>query len=122
MTTSSKKKDRSVSSFRKFAGSAPASQDRTFYLFREQDHIPGMAAGGELTEVQSQVPLAGDQHPVQALAAGAGNPSLRDRIRSWRPDRRLDDPDPGRREHGVERRGELGHRGRRGVDSAVATS
>jgi len=54
---------------------------------------------GVLAEDQPQVSLAGDQHPVQALAPGAGNPSLRDRIRSWCPDRGLDDPDPGRREH-----------------------
>ena len=33
-----------------------------------------------LTQDQPQVPLAGDQHPVQALAAGAGNPAFRDRI------------------------------------------
>ena len=28
-------------------------------------------------EHQPKVPFTGDQHPVQALAAGAGNPSLR---------------------------------------------
>jgi hypothetical protein len=33
-----------------------------------------------LTQDQLQVPLAGDQHPVQALAAGTGNPALRDRV------------------------------------------
>jgi hypothetical protein len=54
------------------------------------------------------VPFAGDQHPVQALAAGAGNPAFRDRVRPRRLDRCLDDPDPGRREHGGERRRELG--------------
>ena len=41
---------------------------------------------------QPQVPLAGDQHPIQTLAPGAGNPPLRDRVRPRRPDRRLDDP------------------------------
>jgi hypothetical protein len=30
---------------------------------------------------QLQVPFAGEQHPVQALAAGAGNPPLGDRVR-----------------------------------------
>ena len=35
---------------------------------------------GVLAEDQPQVPLAGDQHPVQALAAGAAHPALRDRI------------------------------------------
>jgi hypothetical protein len=61
-----------------------------------------------LIKNQSQVPLAGDQHPVQELAPGAGDPAFRDRAR--RLDRRLDDPDPGCREHGVERVGELGVR------------
>jgi hypothetical protein len=61
-----------------------------------------------LTQDQPQVPLAGDQHPVQALALGTGNPPLRDRVRPRRLDRRPDDPDSGCREHGVERRGELG--------------
>ena len=32
------------------------------------------------TQDQPQVPLAGEQHSVQALAAGAGNPPLRDRV------------------------------------------
>jgi hypothetical protein len=32
---------------------------------------------GVLAEDQPQVPFAGDQHPVQALAAGAGNPAPR---------------------------------------------
>jgi hypothetical protein len=45
-----------------------------------------------LTQDQPQVPLAGDQHPVQALAPGAGNPPLRDRIRPGRSDMRLDNP------------------------------
>jgi chloride channel protein, CIC family len=57
---------------------------------------------------QPQVPFAGDQHPVQALAAGAGNPPLRDRVRRRRPDRCLDDPHTDRSEHRVERCGELG--------------
>jgi hypothetical protein len=60
-----------------------------------------------LIKNQPQVPLASDQHPAQALADGAGDPAFRDRIRARRPDRRPDDPDPGCREHGVERGGEL---------------
>ena len=43
---------------------------------------------------QSQVPFAGDQHPVEALAAGAGDPAFGDRVRPRRPDGRLDDPMP----------------------------
>jgi hypothetical protein len=54
------------------------------------------------------VPLAGDEHPVQALAAGADDPPSGGRVRARRPDRCLDDPDPGCRKHGIERRGELG--------------
>jgi hypothetical protein len=61
-----------------------------------------------LAQDQPQVPFASDQHPVQALAAGTGNPALRDRVRTRRPDRRPDDPHCGRGEHSVERRGELG--------------
>jgi hypothetical protein len=61
-----------------------------------------------LTQDEPQVPLAGDQHPVQALAAGAGNPPLRDRVRPRRLDRSLDDPHAGRGEDRVEGRGELG--------------
>jgi hypothetical protein len=38
-----------------------------------------------LIKNQPQVPFAGDQHPVQALAAGAGNPSFGDRVRPGRP-------------------------------------
>jgi hypothetical protein len=54
-----------------------------------------------LIKDQPQVPLAGDQHPIQALAPAAGDPAFRDRVRARRLDRRLDDPDPGCREHGV---------------------
>jgi hypothetical protein len=39
--------------------------------------------------------LAEDQHVVQTLAAGAGNPAFRDCVRARRPDGRLNDPDPG---------------------------
>jgi hypothetical protein len=34
-----------------------------------------------LAENQLQVAFAGDQHPVQALAAGAGNPAFRESVR-----------------------------------------
>jgi hypothetical protein len=67
-----------------------------------------VAVVGVLAQDQPQVPLAGDQHPVQALEAGAGNPALRNRVRTRRPHRRPDDLGPGCREHGVERPGELG--------------
>ena len=39
---------------------------------------------GVLAEDQPQVPFADDQHPVQALAAGAAHPALRDRVASHR--------------------------------------
>jgi hypothetical protein len=61
-----------------------------------------------LTQDQPQVPLAGYQHPVQALAPGAGNPPLRDRVRTRHPDRRPDDPHVGSGEHRVKGGGELG--------------
>ena len=61
-----------------------------------------------LAQDQAQVPLAGDQHPVQALTACAGNPAFRDRVRTRRLHRRLDDPHADRGEDRVERRGELG--------------
>jgi hypothetical protein len=35
---------------------------------------------GVLAEDQPQLPLVGDQHPVQALAAGAGDPPFGDRV------------------------------------------
>lgn len=63
---------------------------------------------GVLTGDQSQVPFAGNQHPVQALEAGAGDSAFGDRVRTRRPHRGLDDPHAGRSEHGIERRGELG--------------
>jgi hypothetical protein len=55
---------------------------------------------GVFIKDQPQVPLAGDQHPVQ-LAADAGDPAFRDRVRAGCLDRRLDDP--GCHEHGVKR-------------------
>ena len=60
------------------------------------------------TQDQPQVPLAGEQHSVQALAAGAGNLPLCDRVRTWRADRCLEDPHTSRSENRVERGGELG--------------
>jgi hypothetical protein len=63
---------------------------------------------GVLTEDQPLVPVAGDQHPVQALPAGAGDPPLGDGVRPGRPRRRLDDRHAGRGEHGAGRGGELG--------------
>ena len=43
-----------------------------------------IAVVGVLAEDQSQVPSAGDQQPVQALAPGAAHPAFRDRIRAGR--------------------------------------
>ena len=55
-----------------------------------------VAVIGVLAQDLVQVPFAGDQHPVQALAAGAGDPALRGRVRPGRPHRRLDDPNANR--------------------------
>jgi hypothetical protein len=45
----------------------------------------GVVMVGVLIKDQPQVPFAGDQHPVQALAACAGDPSFGDRVRPGRP-------------------------------------
>lgn len=67
---------------------------------------PGrVAMVGVFIKGQPQVPLAGGQHPVQ-LAADAGDPAFRDRVRAGCLDRRLGDP--GCREHGVKTCRELG--------------
>jgi hypothetical protein len=50
----------------------------------------GVVVIGVLIEEEPQVPLAGDQYLVQAFAAGAADPPLRDRVRTGRPDGRLD--------------------------------
>jgi hypothetical protein len=63
---------------------------------------------GIFAKDQPEVPLAGDQHPVQALATGVGDPAPRDGIRPWRPHRGLDDPHADGSKHRVERRGEPG--------------
>ncbi len=47
---------------------------------------------GILAQDKPQVPLARDQHPIEALAAGAAHPAFRDRVRTRRLDRSLDDP------------------------------
>jgi hypothetical protein len=33
---------------------------------------------------QPEMTFADDQHPVQALAAGTGDPAFRNRVRAWR--------------------------------------
>ena len=40
---------------------------------------------GVLTEDHPQVPFAGDQHPVQALAVSAAHPGFGDRVRPGTP-------------------------------------
>jgi hypothetical protein len=57
---------------------------------------------------QSQLPFAGDQHPVQALAAGTGDPPSGDRVRPRRLDRYFDDPHADGGAYGAEGRSELG--------------
>ena len=44
----------------------------------------GVVMVGVLAEDQLQVPFAGDQHPVQALAAGTGDPAFGYSIRARR--------------------------------------
>jgi hypothetical protein len=64
----------------------------------------GVVVVGVLAEDQMQVPFAGDQHPVQALAAGTGDPPFGHGIRTGRLDGSLHYPHAGRGEHRVERR------------------
>src|SRR2546430_5561202 len=77
-------------------------------LLRRSWRAMQVVVPGVLVQDQPQVPFAGDQHPVQAFAAGAGDPPLGDRVRARRTDRRCDDPPPDSREHGIECWGELG--------------
>ena len=55
-----------------------------------------------------EMAAAQDEEPVQALPADGADKPLADRVRSGRPDGRLDDPDPIGCEDGAEGRGELG--------------
>jgi hypothetical protein len=55
-----------------------------------------------------EVAAVEDQEPVEAFSAGGADEALGDRVRAWRPDRRLDDSDVDGGEDGVEGRGELG--------------
>ena len=61
-----------------------------------------------LAEDVMEVPSADEEDAVGALAPGAGDPPLADRIRRWCLDRRCDDPYVGRGEDRVERIGVLG--------------
>jgi hypothetical protein len=56
-----------------------------------------------LAEDEPQMPFTGDQHPVQALAAGAANPALGDRVCARRLHSRPHGPHADGGEHGVER-------------------
>jgi hypothetical protein len=62
---------------------------------------------GVLIEDQPQVPLAGDEHLIQALAAGTGDSPLGDRVRPRTPRRELHYLDPGAGHYRVEFRDEL---------------
>jgi len=55
-----------------------------------------------------QVALVPDQGPVQQLTPAAANPPLHDRIHSRCLNGGVDDPDPSRLEHGIERPREAG--------------
>jgi hypothetical protein len=48
-----------------------------------------------------------DEESVETLSAGGAHESLGDRVRTWRSNGRLDDPDALRAEHLVEAGGEL---------------
>lgn len=65
-----------------------------------------------LPENEPEMPLTRDQHPVQALAACAGDPPFGDGVRARHAHRRLDDPHAGCGEHSVERAANLASRSR----------
>jgi len=61
----------------------------------------------ELAEYGCGVSLIDDQKVVEEFAADRSDEALGDRVRPWRPRWRLDDPDVGRGEDGIEGGGEL---------------
>ena len=67
----------------------------------------GIELGFVLGEDHPQVRGVDDEDPVEDLAAHAAYPALHDRVRSGRPDGRLDDPNALSLEHRVESVGEL---------------
>ena len=58
---------------------------------------------GVFAEDVVEMPSAGDEDAVGALAPSAGDPPLADRVRPRRADGLGEDPDAGRSEDGVER-------------------
>ena len=69
---------------------------------------PGGVVIDVFAEGVVEIPPAGDEDPVGALAPGAGDPPFADRVRARRLDGRGDDPCAGRSEDGVECAGVLG--------------
>jgi len=65
-----------------------------------------------LGEDSFEMAPAEDEEPVQAFTADGADKPLADRVRAWRPDGRLDDPDPVGCEDSVEGGGELVSRSR----------
>src|SRR5450631_633845 len=68
----------------------------------------GVVVIGVFAEGVVEMPSAGDEDPVSALAPGTGDPPFADRVRGRRLDRRGDDRRAGRGEDGAERAGVLG--------------
>ena len=66
----------------------------------------GVVVIGVLTKDEPQMPFTGDQHPAQALAAGAADLAIGDRVRARRQHRCPDGTHSDGGEHGVERCGE----------------
>jgi hypothetical protein len=65
-------------------------------------------AAGQPGQDEPQMPLTGDQHPVQAVAVDPADPALGDRVRARRLHRRPDGPHSDSGGHGLEGCGELG--------------
>jgi len=65
---------------------APAPRTRSA---PDSDGAAGIVMIYVLAEDQPQMPFAGDQHPVETLAAGAGDPAFGNRVCAEYLDRRL---------------------------------
>jgi hypothetical protein len=64
----------------------------------------------KLTEHPVEMAFAADKHPVEALGPRGADEAFGEGVRSWRPNRGLDDPGTGRPRHLVERPDELDFR------------
>jgi hypothetical protein len=67
-----------------------------------------IVVSGVLDQYLLEMSAPKDEESIGALSADGADESLGECVRSWRPNGRLDDPDPLRAKHLVETRRELG--------------